>query len=119
MSAHINNIQNWPELARQAQWSPGKLATLCAVSHETLRQHFLQHMSKLPGAWLNEQRQHEAIALLRDGSSVKETAACLGYKQQTNFTRQFKKYWGQCPTVVVSHPAEARIEKMINFCKND
>lgn len=110
-------IQNWTPLARQARWSAGKLAKLCDVSRETLRQHFLKHFGKLPGAWLNEQRQHEAIALLRDGSTIKETAACLGYKQQTNFTRQFKEYWGMCPTQAVPKPAGARIGKMINHLR--
>ena len=114
MNPKLTRIQNWSDLARQAQWSAGRLAMLCGVSRETLRQHFLRRFGKLPGAWLNEQRQHEAIALLRDGSSSKETAACLGYKQQTNFTRQFKEYWGQCPKQIVPRPAEARIGKMIN-----
>jgi AraC-like DNA-binding protein len=56
-------------------------------------------MHKTPGSWLAEQRQHRAIELLRDGSSIKETAVCLGYKQQTNFTRKFKEFWGACPSL--------------------
>jgi AraC-like DNA-binding protein len=56
-------------------------------------------MRKTPGEWLAEQRQHQAIELLRDGSSIKETASSLGYKQQTNFTRRFKEFWGACPSL--------------------
>lgn len=112
----LKRIQNWPELSQQANWSVAKLAELCGVSRETLRQHFLQHMGKPPGVWLAEQRQHEAIGLLRDGSSIKETAAWLGYKQQTNFTRKFKGFWGTCPSQPppVALCAEARVAKMIN-----
>jgi AraC-like DNA-binding protein len=98
MNTRLKNIQNWPELARQANWSASALAKLCRVSQETLRQHFHQHLGKPPGAWLAEQRQRQAIEFLRDGSSIKETAASLGYKQQTNFTRKFKEYWGVCPS---------------------
>lgn len=98
MNFRLEQIRNWPELARQANWSSAALSKLCGVSRETLRQHFLRHFGKSPGAWLAEQRQHEAIALLRDGSSIKETSTCLGYKQQTNFTRKFKEYWGTCPS---------------------
>jgi AraC-like DNA-binding protein len=99
MNSKLNHVQNWPELARQASWSATALAKLCGVSVNTLRRHFLQQMRKTPGTWLAEQRQHQAIELLRDGSSIKETASCLGYKQQTNFTRKFKEFWGACPSL--------------------
>ena len=95
---HIQ-IHDWPERARQANWSAAALAKLCGVSTNTLRRHFIQQMRKTPGAWLAEQRQHNAIELLCDGSSIKETAAFLGYKQQTNFTRKFKEFWGACPSL--------------------
>ncbi|HTB84246.1 MAG TPA: helix-turn-helix transcriptional regulator [Candidatus Sulfotelmatobacter sp.] len=99
MSHKLKQIQHWPELARQANWSATALAKQCGVSGEILRQHFAKYMGRPPGAWLSEQRQRLALELLRDGSSIKETAACLGYKQQTNFTRKFKKFWGTCPSL--------------------
>ncbi|HEV2695799.1 MAG TPA: helix-turn-helix transcriptional regulator [Verrucomicrobiae bacterium] len=99
MSLRLEKITNWHELARQTNWSVAALARHCGVSGESLRQHFLKHMKKPPGAWLAEQRQFQAIELLRDGSSIKEASASLGYKQQTNFTRKFKEYWGACPSM--------------------
>lgn len=99
MNARLAKIQNWPELARQANWSTIVLAKQCSISRDTLRRHFLRHFGKPPKIWLAEQRQQQAIELLRDGSSIKETAACLGYKQQTNFTRKFKDFWGACPSM--------------------
>jgi AraC-like DNA-binding protein len=99
MNTKLERIQNWAELARQANWSVKKLSKLSGVSGETLRQHFHRQMGKSPGAWLAERRQQQALDLLRDGSTVKETAACLGYKQQTNFTRKFKEHWGICPSL--------------------
>jgi AraC-like DNA-binding protein len=98
MNLKLNNIQNWHELAREANWSAATLAKLCGVSHETLRRHFIQQKGKTPGVWLAEQRQYKAMELLRQTLSVKETAACLGYKQQTNFTRKFKGFFGVCPS---------------------
>ena len=99
MNSKLKHIQNWLALARQANWSVTALAKLCCVSRDTLRRHFFRQMGKGPKAWLTEQRHHQAIELLRDGSSIKETAACLGYKQQTNFSRKFKDYWGTCPSL--------------------
>jgi AraC-like DNA-binding protein len=98
MNTRLSYIKNWPELARQANWSAAALAKRCGVSVRTLERYFLKQMEKSPMAWLSEQRQHQAVELLRNGSSVKETALYLGYKQSTNFTRKFKKHWGRCPT---------------------
>jgi AraC-like DNA-binding protein len=98
MSIKLKNIRDWPELAKQAQWSATELAGLCAVSTTTLRRYFWSATGKSAGQWLAEERQRQALALLRDGSSIKEIASCLGYKKQTNFTRKFKEYWGICPT---------------------
>lgn len=98
MNTKLNHAQDWPKLAEQAKWSVAALAKLCGVSSETLRQHFHKNMGKSPGAWLSQSRQQQAVELLRDGSSIKETAICLGYKQQTNFTRKFKEHWGVCPS---------------------
>jgi AraC-like DNA-binding protein len=98
-NSRLDRIKNWAELARQANWSVSALANLCGVSRDTLRLHFQKHMGESPGVWLAEQRQHQAIELLRDGSSIKETASSLGYKQQTNFTRKFKQFWGTCPSM--------------------
>lgn len=123
MNARLAKIQDWPELARQANWSVGTLAKHCGVSTETLRQFFLLNMGKTARTWLAEERQWQAVALLRDGSSIKETSICLAYKQQGNFTRVFTKYWGVPPSnfVETDRPQgktcenDKKIAKMINF----
>lgn len=109
MNTKLKHIENWPELARQSNWSVAALAKSCGVSKDTLRRHVLKSTGKTPRAWLAEQRQYRAIELLRYGSSIKETAACLGYKQQTNFTRKFKAFWGACPSMPPT------CDKMINI----
>jgi transcriptional regulator GlxA family with amidase domain len=98
VNPRLNHIQNWPELAQQANWSASTLAEKCNVSLRTLERRFLKQVGKSPHAWLSEQRLHQAIELLRDGSSVKETAACLGYKNQHHFSREFKKQNGHPPS---------------------
>jgi transcriptional regulator GlxA family with amidase domain len=98
MNSKLKQILNWSELAGHANWSVAALAKLCEVSEDTLRRHFCQHMKKTPKTWLAEQRQHQAIGLLHDGFTIKEITSRLGYKQQTNFTRKFKEFWGACPT---------------------
>jgi AraC-like DNA-binding protein len=96
MNTKLNYIQHWPELAKQGNWSASKLAKLCGVSVRTLERFFLTEIGKRPKAWLSKQRQQQAIELLRDGFTIKETAGYLGYKNQHHFSREFKKENG-CP----------------------
>jgi AraC-like DNA-binding protein len=98
MNSKLNHIQNWPELASQTNWSASALAKKCGVSVRTLERHFLEQMGKSPKGWLAEQRQIQAAELLHDGSTVKETAASLGYKHPSHLTNEFKKHWGHCPS---------------------
>jgi transcriptional regulator GlxA family with amidase domain len=113
MNTRLNHIQNWPELARQAKWSAAALAKKCGVSVRTLHRFFLEQMGKNSKNWLAEQRQRQAFELLRDGSSIKETAYCLGYRQSTNFSRGYKNHWGirpslQSPKVSLVRTADVR-----------
>ncbi len=112
MNTRLNHVQNWPELAHQASWSAAKLAKKCNISVRTLHRYFLKTMGKNTKTWLAEQRQRNAHDLLRKGSSIKETATCLGYKQPTNFTRKYKNHWGICPSQQV--PATPRLQISAN-----
>lgn len=89
--------QDWLPLARQAGWSVAELARLCKVSRRTLHRHFVKTLDQTPQDWLAQQRHQQAVALLRDGSTVKEASALLDYQHATTFARQFKKMSGQCP----------------------
>jgi AraC-like DNA-binding protein len=98
MNNKLQGIQNWPQLAHQANWSVAELAKQCEVSKDSLRRHFFKLFGKPPGDWLAEERNYQALELLRDGFSIKKTSTFLGYKHQRNFSRKFKMYWGICPT---------------------
>ena len=99
MNTRLHHIQNWPELAREANWSAAALAKECRVSVRTLERYFLKHFGDNPKAWLSEQQQRLAIQLMQNGSTIKETATLLGYKHATHFSRSFKNHWGHCPTM--------------------
>jgi AraC family transcriptional activator of pyochelin receptor len=93
----LNHSPDWPNLAKQANWSVTKLAKLCKVSSRTLERHFIKLMNKTPKEWMVEHRRMRALELLRDGSSVKETASQLGYRYVNNLSREFKNHWGTSP----------------------
>jgi transcriptional regulator GlxA family with amidase domain len=91
MSSRLHRIQNWPELARSANWSVAVVAKNCSVSVRTLERYFLMQLGESPKSWLKQQRQLHAVKLLQDGRSVKETAAYLGYKYAHHLSRDLNK----------------------------
>lgn len=97
MNTRLSKIQDWTELATQANWSVAKLARLCGMSERSLRRYVQKNWRQAPKLWLARQRQKQAVELLRDGSSVKETATQLGYKNPETFSCEFKKLCGKCP----------------------
>lgn len=98
MSARLEHIQNWDELAWQANWSASELAEHCGVSLSTLKRHFNCKMWGSPKSWLTENRQRLAREMLGQRLTVKEVAAALGYKHARQFSREFKNFWGFSPT---------------------
>jgi len=107
-NSRLSLIQNWPELMQRANWIAKSLAKHTGVSVRTLHRHILQKTGNNTKTWLAEQRQRRALELLRAGFSIKETAITLGYKQPTNFTRQYKKHWGRLPSQPVDNPTSAQ-----------
>lgn len=93
---------NWQRLAQEADWSVSTLAEVCHVSVRTLERHFRATIGKSPKFWLTDHRQRQALELLRNGHSVKETALELGYRHPNHFSRDFARNWGVCPTKYVS-----------------
>jgi AraC family transcriptional activator FtrA len=98
MRTKLKNIENWDELAEQAKWSASILAKKCGVSVRTLHRHFRKTTGESTKTLLEEKRQKNAIKLLENGFSIKETAAFLGYKQPNNFTRYYKSQTGISPS---------------------
>jgi AraC-like DNA-binding protein len=103
----LHRIQHWPQLAHEAKYSVKALAKACGVSVRVLERLFLPALGDTPRRWLKRLRMERAVELLRDGSSIKETAACLGYEDPSHFSREFKKNYGFAPKGCASSPAKA------------
>jgi len=93
----LYRIQNWPQLAHEAKYSVNGLAENCSVSVRTLEVFFLTVRRESPRCWLKRLRMERAVELLREGSNVNETAECLGHRDRSHFSREFKKHYGLAP----------------------
>ena len=89
----------WPAIAREANFRPQRMAALCCVSFRTVQRHFRTHYQTTFTGWLEEHRMSEARRMILEGSSLKEVCFGLGYKQQSHFTRVFKKHFGKPPSL--------------------
>jgi AraC-like DNA-binding protein len=97
MKANLDDIQDWLLLAQRANWSAVNLAKQCGVCKRTLERYFLKQMGKSPKVWLAEQRQFQALKVIQEGYSIKESSQLIGYEHPSQFSREFRKFWGYCP----------------------
>jgi AraC-like DNA-binding protein len=104
MSQRLSSVQEWQSLAERAQFRAQELASLCQVSLRTLQRHFRQNYGLTVSKWLRDIRLRQAYGLLLQGSSVKEVAYDLGYKQLSHFSRDFKDYFGVSPSFLLGVP---------------
>lgn len=83
----------------------GKKLTISALAQRVgmnecyLKQQFKQHTGKTVASFIRELRMQEAMRLLLDEhKSVQETAWYVGYRDPSNFSKAFAKFYGMTPS---------------------
>ncbi|USE33861.1 AraC family transcriptional regulator [Endozoicomonas sp. SCSIO W0465] len=75
-----------------------QLATLANMSPSTFHRNFRQMTASSPIQYLKKLRLSRARELLQDqGLRVNQAAAMVGYESPTQFSREFKRYFGLTP----------------------
>lgn len=97
MSGKVVRTQDWEEVARQAEFKPAKMATLCSMSERHLQRIFKKHLQRTPSQWLRELQCRLAKQLISQGYSSKAAAAELNFATDAHFCREFKKVFGTPP----------------------
>ena len=88
---------HWEILARQAEFKPAKMASLCGVSERHLQRIFKKQVGCAPRRWLRDLQCGLAKELIGQGYSSKAAAAELGFATEPHFCREFKKVFGVSP----------------------
>jgi AraC-like DNA-binding protein len=89
---------DWRSLAARSDYRPARLAELCQLSLRHLERKLKLNTGTTPRRWLKQERLRRALDLLRDSQSAKEVAHGLGYRQCSQFSREFKLGFGFTPT---------------------
>jgi AraC-like DNA-binding protein len=72
-------MKEWEEVARKADYNPGKMAALCSISERQMQRLFQQHVKCTPSRWLRQLQCRLAKQLISQGYSNKAVAAELKF----------------------------------------
>jgi transcriptional regulator GlxA family with amidase domain len=97
MNSRLDRITNWTELAQGASYKPASMAALAPASLRQLERYFLKKFDKTPRDWARELQCEKARELIKLGYSNKATASALGFTNEAEFCRIFKKIFGHPP----------------------
>jgi AraC-like DNA-binding protein len=103
---------------RQKGFRVKELAVHVGMDVRTLERRFGEQFHTTPKAWIMRERMSFAPPLLADGLSNKQVAASLSYTCESNFCRDFKRYFGRAPQEFVRSegfaPAMSRFDKELS-----
>lgn len=93
-SAHSRKAFSWMLLARKSGFRPASMAANAGLSVAHLRRLCRENFGDSFSIWLKNERMAAARHLLAETGSVKETSATLGYRQLSQFSREFRHAHG-------------------------
>ena len=79
MEGKLLTMKEWEDVARRADYNPGKMAALCSISERQMQRLFQQHVKCTPGRWLRQLQCRLAKQLISQGYSNKAIAAELKF----------------------------------------
>lgn len=97
MVEHLQTVSQWEQLAKDADYSPAKMALLCNVSERHLQRLFKTHIRCTPSRWLRDLQCRLAKELISQGYSNKAAAMELKFASESHLCREFKKVFGTSP----------------------
>ena len=119
MNGSLLTIEQWEQVAREADFNSAKMASLCSISERQLQRLFRQHLHCTPSHWLRELQCRLAKDLIAQGYSNKAAANELKFANESHFCREFKKIFGTSPqSFAPAHVTEVKASSSLKISKN-
>lgn len=110
MISGLLKIEGWEQLAKEAEFNPSRMATLCSISERQLQRIFKRDFHCTPSRWLRELQCRLAKDLVAQGYSSKAAAAEMKFASESHFCREFKKVYGHPPqSFAPNHLSQLRL----------
>ena len=97
MIESVLTLQQWEQVAREADFNPARMASIFSISQRQLQRLFRKNLQCTPSKWLRELQCRLARDLIAQGYSNKAAAAELKFASESHFCREFKKFFGHSP----------------------
>lgn len=94
----IQDGKRWAELARRARFKAGQFSAALGISRRQLHRETKASFGCSAHIWLNGLRLKAAAELLKKYQSVKMVCFDLEFRQQSHFSREFKRFYGLSPS---------------------
>jgi AraC-like DNA-binding protein len=98
MKSALDAISDWEHRLVQSGFRVAALARSCEISERELRRYIQDQFGVSTHAWISGKRMEMARPLLTNGKSVKLISSELQFKQQSHFSREFRRGYGASPT---------------------
>lgn len=98
MKSALDAVSDWEQRLTQSGFGVAALARRCEISERELRRYIDDRFGVSTHRWISGKRMEMARALLRNGKSVKWISLELQFKQESHFSREFKRVYGTSPT---------------------
>jgi AraC family transcriptional regulator, carnitine catabolism transcriptional activator len=92
-------------IVRETGFTVKVLAAHVGMDVRTLERRFRDQYHTTPKHWIMLERMRSAPPLLTEGLLNKQVAAVLGYTCESNFCRDFKRYFGCTPQKFAHSPS--------------
>jgi len=119
VNGSLLTIEQWEQVAREADFNSAKMASLCSISERQLQRLFRQHLRCTPSHWLRELQCRLAKDLIAQGYSNKAAANELKFANESHFCREFKKVFGTSPqSFAPPHVSDTKATSTLKLSKN-
>ena len=116
-AAQINAALRWIHSRYAEPFSVAQMADEVGMSISAFHHQFKALTASSPVQYLKSVRLHKARALIVDeGSGAAEAATAVGYESASQFSREFKRFFGASPTeearrvrAIVAEPASVEV----------
>lgn len=79
------------------------ISSVANMSHSSLHDHFKEVTSMSPMQFVKSLRLHQARLFILEGTSVSEACYSVGYSSHSQFSREFKRFFGDSPKELLAN----------------